>query len=137
MEKLNDDVYKLVLPYQYEIPGSYGNVIFNSNGGQQFDAGVITPGQKMIYTADGKWIPFVEPVKAIMGDVNRDGKLTITDVTAIQRVVAEYREFDDVQTVLADVDGDGKTTIQDATLVQRFLAEYADETGSTGETVAV
>ena len=137
MEKIDGDIYKLVLPYQYELEGAYGNVIFNNDSGQQFDAGRIEPGQKLIYTADGRWIPFVEPVKAIMGDVNRDGKLNIADVTAIQRVVADFQEFDDVQTVLADVDGDSKVTIQDATFVQRFLAEYADNTGSTGETVTI
>ena len=60
MEKLNNDVYKLVLPYQYELPNSVGNVIFNSNG-QQFDAGTIHPGEKMIYTADGKWLAYEEP----------------------------------------------------------------------------
>jgi hypothetical protein len=50
------DVYKYVLPYQYELKDSYGNVIFNNGSGQQFDAGVINPGEKKIYTADGKWI---------------------------------------------------------------------------------
>lgn len=125
MEKLNDDVYKLVLPYQYEIPGSYGNVIFNSNG-QQFDAGVIHPGEKMIYTADDKWIAYEEPAQVLMGDVDGNGTVSIEDVTLLQQYIAELVTLDDTQLLAADVDRNGSVNIADATVIQMYIAELID-----------
>ncbi|MBR1481954.1 MAG: starch-binding protein [Ruminococcus sp.] len=137
MEKLDNDVYKLVLPYQYEIPGSYGNVIFNNGSGQQFDAGAIHPGEKMIYTADGKWIPYEEPRERLMGDVNDDGKVDIADASLIQRASIDLEAFTDAQNTLADVNEDGKVSILDVTCVQKYIAEFADGTGITGRSVTL
>ena len=55
-ELTDHGLYRYVLPYQYEMDGSLGNVIFNSGSGQQFDAGQIRPGQQMVYTLDGKLV---------------------------------------------------------------------------------
>ena len=132
MELLPNGVYKYVLPYQYELDGAYGNVIFNNNNGQQFDAGRITPGQKMIYTVDGKWIAYEEPAPeyVVTGDADGDGAVDICDVTVIQRYAADYDEEIDLSA--ADINLDGYVTIEDATALQRFLAEY-DDPYSIGE----
>lgn len=64
-EKLPDGTYRYVVPYELESVTS--NVIFNnggSGGNNQFDAGKIEPGQSMIWTADGQWIPYEKPVDA-------------------------------------------------------------------------
>ena len=60
----------------------------------------------------------------IIGDTNLDGKITITDVTAIQRHLAELELFSDEQLVLADTNGDGIINIIDATHLQKYLAEF-------------
>jgi hypothetical protein len=57
----------------------------------------------------------------IIGDTNLDGKITITDVTAIQRHLAELELFSDEQLVLADANGDGIINIIDATHLQKYL----------------
>lgn len=132
MEKLGNGVYKLVLPYEYEIASAYGNVIFNNGSGQQFDAGQIKPGQKMIYTADGKWVAYEEP-KTLMGDVNGDGNVTIDDATLIQKAAADIIVLSDSQKTAADVDGDGRVTVSDATCVQKYIAKYASGTGAAGQ----
>lgn len=66
MELNEDGLYEYILPYKYEMSSAHGNVIFNNGNGEQFDAGVITDGQKKIYTAEGKWIKYLpaedEPV---------------------------------------------------------------------------
>lgn len=59
-----------------------------------------------------------------IGDTNLDGKITIGDVTAIQRHLAELEVFTDEQLDLADTDGDGKVDINDATHLQKYLAEF-------------
>ena len=60
----------------------------------------------------------------VLGDVNLDGSLTITDVTAIQRYLSEYQQLNDFQLVVADVNSDSTVSVFDATLIQRKLAEF-------------
>ncbi len=64
----------------------------------------------------------IEPY--VLGDTNLDGKITISDVTAIQRHLAELELFSDEQLVLADTNGDGIVDINDATHLQKYLAEF-------------
>ena len=63
-------------------------------------------------------------VPANCGDTDLDGKITISDVTEIQKYLAEFVQFTDEQLALADTDGDGKVDINDATHLQKYLAEY-------------
>ena len=60
-----------------------------------------------------------------MGDVDRDGEITILDATHIQRYLAGIREFNRAQLAVGDYDGDGDVTILDATRVQRHLAGFS------------
>lgn len=75
-----------------------------------------------------------------IGDMNRDGKINIRDVTALQRCLAEYSDFPDNDAVeaagysvinsrdrvnyLSDVNRDKKRDVNDVTMLQRGLAEY-------------
>lgn len=59
-----------------------------------------------------------------IGDTNLNSRITIDDVTAIQRHLAEMNMFTKEQLALADTNGDGKVDIQDATHLQKYLAEY-------------
>ncbi len=58
----------------------------------------------------------------LLGDANRDGNVTIEDVTCIQRYLAEWPVEDDFSEVAADVSGDGAVKINDVTYIQRWLA---------------
>ena len=57
----------------------------------------------------------------ILGDADGDGKVSIKDVTAVQRHIAEYENVANEKA--ADVNGDGVISIDDATIIQRYLAE--------------
>ncbi len=59
-----------------------------------------------------------------IGDTNLDGHITVSDVTAIQRHIAELEVFTDEQLALADTNGDGSIDITDATHLQKYLAEF-------------
>ena len=63
----------------------------------------------------------------LIGDADGNGKITIADVTKLQRVLAEF-ESDKDGTIArrCDVDGGG-LSISDATAIQRYLAEYDDQ----------
>lgn len=60
-----------------------------------------------------------------IGDVNGDGKISIDDVTDIQKYIANTMNFTEKQMALADVDKDGKVAIDDVTLIQKHLAGMA------------
>lgn len=57
-----------------------------------------------------------------LGDVNLDGKVNITDATAIQKYLAGSIEFSEVRKLNADVNGDGNITVTDATAIQKIIA---------------
>ena len=61
-----------------------------------------------------------------MGDTDRDGEVTITDATVIQRVLAEMIEDTDGHILkYGDINGNG-LSIMDVTLIQRYLAQMDD-----------
>lgn len=79
-------------------------------------------------------IPFCGGVELI-GDMNKDGKLSVADATFIQKQIAELEEdpFDTLENYKygdeelplrfkSDFDRDGKRTVKDATAVQKYLA---------------
>ena len=62
----------------------------------------------------------------LLGDADGDCRLSINDVTAIQRHIADIPDESFNETA-ADVDGSGEADINDATLIQRFLADFSVE----------
>ena len=70
-----------------------------------------------------------EPIHYTIGDTNLDGRITINDVTAIQRHIAELDIFSEEQLAAADTNDDGKVDITDATHLQMYLAEYDVQLG--------
>lgn len=72
----------------------------------------------------------VLPKLYIIGDADGDLRVTIRDVTAIQRHLAQIDILTGVALKAADTNGDGKVTIDDATRLQLYLAEYNVTLGS-------
>lgn len=60
----------------------------------------------------------------LIGDVNRDGQVSVKDSTMIQKHCAGYFTFDSEVMKLADADGNGKVNVGDATFVQRQIAGF-------------
>ena len=59
-----------------------------------------------------------------IGDVNQNGRIGITDCTAIQYHLAWLKLLSEEQLELADVDDNGAVDIRDATLIQKYLAGF-------------
>lgn len=57
------------------------------------------------------------------GDIDLDGRVTINDVTMIQKYLSGICELDFDQMLNADVDGNDVVTINDATLIQKICAD--------------
>ena len=58
----------------------------------------------------------------ILGDVNSDDELNITDATAIQKHLAKISNFSEEQLPPADFDYDGDISIKDVTQIQKSIA---------------
>ncbi len=56
-----------------------------------------------------------------LGDVNKDGVISVTDATLIQRYSAKLAELDETQMSLADFNNDGEINVSDATKIQIYL----------------
>ena len=68
-----------------------------------------------------------DPRQFIWGDADGDGDVTITDVTRIQRHLAEMTpSVEEENLSAAIVSGEDNLSIIDATLIQRFLADMIE-----------
>lgn len=73
--------------------------------------------------ADGVGVAEVISTGEKSYDVNGDGKVNISDATAIQKHCAEINVLQPEKLKNADVNGDGKVNVTDATALQKFLVE--------------
>lgn len=58
----------------------------------------------------------------MVGDANGDGRISIADVTVIQKYLAKIGEMSDNNKKYADLNGDGRITVADATIIQKKIA---------------
>ena len=75
----------------------------------------------MIYTADGRWIPYSEPVSGILGDVNLDGKVDHDDAVLLRQFLLTTKNLTAAQAAAGDMDENGKINACDLTLLKRML----------------
>ena len=62
----------------------------------------------------------------MLGDVDSDGEITITDVTFIQRYTVGIKTPVAVTSSVADIDGDHAVTVMDASHLQRWMVDVSD-----------
>ena len=62
-----------------------------------------------------------DPKPDMIGDVDGNGVLNISDTTMIQKYLADLTEFTAEQIKIADVNGDGVVNVHDATAIQLLL----------------
>ena len=93
-----------------------GKTATNSGGTTCYDAD-ITPSGNTAPT----YYPYPVESKYEKGDVNRDEKVDISDVTAIQKYLVLLTTLDSEQISLADFNKSGRVTIKDATDIQYSL----------------
>ena len=72
----------------------------------------------------------------ILGDVNLNGEVTISDATLIQKDLAKIATLDETQALAAEVTGDGEVNIKDTTMIQKWLAKFDDVNENIGQPIA-
>lgn len=64
----------------------------------------------------------IEYKDQLIGDVNRDGKISVNDVTELQMYISQSKDFSDEQKILADYNQDGVIDVLDVTDIQQLIA---------------
>ena len=59
----------------------------------------------------------------ILGDVDGDGFVTMTDVVMLQKAIAKLTTFSEDQITIADVNFDSKNTMEDVVTIQKYIAK--------------
>lgn len=62
-----------------------------------------------------------------LGDVTRDGQVTVNDATQVQYYAAQLKDFTAAEFELGDVSFDNIVSVSDATLIQKYAAEMIDD----------
>lgn len=81
--------------------------VVDKNGKEIMNTGKVTTGSKVI-TQTGK-----EYVISVMGDLNGDGEISISDLSILAKTVVGSRQLDGVYKMAADVTGDNQIKISD------------------------
>ena len=92
----------------------------------------ISDGSAVFTVAEVNCFAVAERATVLIGDVNRDGKITIDDATLIQKYAIEL-PVDVFDVNAADVNRDGRISILDTTCVQKYLAEHTEGIGDAGK----
>ena len=89
-----------------------------------FDGWCVLDFAELIYEHQGsKEESTTTPESAeLLGDADGDGKVTIQDVSAIQKYSAKVELSKPFYEALADFNGDGKISVSDASKVQKYIA---------------
>ncbi len=103
-----------VAPESTEIPEIY--MLDTVNGDAEGTFGTEPKTVTFIYT------DYVSLPLQLYGDIDGDGNIGINDVTAFQRILAEFEEVNNERLAQLDFTCDGKTNINDVTMLQRHLA---------------
>lgn len=108
-------------------PGTY---LFSADGQKGSNAApedyVSCPGGILVTVTGGDVPEVPDTPKPLYGDVNGDGAIDVTDVTMLQRRIAQLlteEELTKFQLQNADVDGDGSISVTDVTLLQQRIAQ--------------
>ena len=73
-----------------------------------------------VFNRDNCWNELIVPLKAIIGDVDCDGIVTLVDAISVHRATMQLATLDEQGTANADMNGDGKITMFDAIAIQKL-----------------
>jgi hypothetical protein len=115
--------------YRLTITTNDITIVSSDDAGKYYGGSAVD--NQAFFDATGKALPsldvfrLVDGAKSILGDVNRDGRVSVEDATLIQKAVGELEELDAQQKMLADVNSDSKVDVVDATLIQEYAADLS------------
>jgi len=123
----NDNGFEFIAVNLLECPNCHAALVIDAAVPPTYTATGLTEG--LHCSVCGEVIKTQEilpkkPVDFTYGDLNGDDVVNVTDVTSVQRYLANLQTLTEQELGAADVNTDGKVTIDDVTLLQRYLAEF-------------
>lgn len=79
-------------------------------------------------TLFGTATAFAAESEPLLGDVNSDSTISISDATLLQKYIANFVDLSDEQLKAADFDQDGTVNISDVTAIQKYLVSVQTPT---------
>lgn len=101
-----------------EIPDNYSRKAFDNNEYiNEYSLQNLIHGDTV--TMHVHW----EPNAGLLGDVDMDGTVTVTDATLVQKYLSDLVTLTTAQRYLADVDYDGDVDVQDSTKIRKYASD--------------
>ena len=100
------------------------------NNGTKTDMNAVYDNGYMVFTTEHFSLYALVVAKdtvVIIGDVDGNDTIDVSDATAIQKMVADSITFTPDQMSVADVDNDGEVSVIDVTLIQKYAAGVITE----------
>lgn len=98
-----------------------GSAVVINSSGEQNNSIVCTGDVVQIKKADGSLLANYHI--AVKGDVSGDGKISLLDLSKVQRHLLQIEEVVYTNALAADVSGDGKVSLLDLSIIQRHLLQ--------------
>ena len=142
MTQIDDNIWGCALDDNWD--SRTIRVIFSNNGSDQStkDGNEMNKNESKILQ-NGEWKDYAKsstpatspnPVgDSIYGDTSGDGRISIGDVTLIQKHIVRLINLTGAALAKADVNGDGSISIKDATCIQQYLVKLYNLAGKTGK----
>lgn len=142
MTQIDDNIWGYALDDSWD--SKTIKVIFSNNGSDQStkDGNDINKNESKILQ-NGEWKDYAKSSTpatppnptgdSIFGDTSGDGRLSIGDVTLIQKHIVKLTNLTGDALGKADVNGDRSVSIKDATCIQQYLVKNYSLAGKTGQ----
>lgn len=130
------DSYERIGKYIYYVPSrtypsTVGHILINAQTGEllSLEDGLksgIVDGDVLYEIYKNEKFKFRFEM-SLAGDLDFDGRITISDATEVQMKISYFDDAVDVDDAFFDFNNDGKVDISDATAIQRFIAGFDTE----------
>ena len=108
----NVDYWLILIPGSTVDQLNSGDVVYRD--GKQVTSGLLGTGMTVV--SEGKTFAVI-----VVGDANGDGRITITDVVAMQSQVVGKKTLEGAYALAVDLNGDGKITVTDVVKAARIV----------------
>ena len=108
----NVDYWLILIPGSTVDQLNSGDVVYRD--GKQVTSGLLGTGMTVV--SEGKTFAVI-----VVGDANGDGRITITDVVAMQSHVVGKKTLEGAYALAVDLNGDGKITVTDVVKAARIV----------------
>ena len=111
-----------VLAFKAALTATDGTIsVLNKAGAAPFDTDLVTTGMKVQLTYSANVVQ--ELVAVIYGDIDGDGQIGVTDITALKKAILEIEPLSGTPNMAADINKDGEKGVNDIIAIKRHIVD--------------